>query len=48
MVSKEISDEPVDGYPKSMVEDVNEDYNINGIRGGHILAKGTPVTRKLP
>ena len=41
MVSDEILDEPVDGHPKSMVKEVNEDYNLARIRGGHILAKGT-------
>ena len=48
MVSEEISDKPVDGHPESMVEEVNEGYNLTEIGGGHILAKGTPVTRKLP
>jgi hypothetical protein len=44
VVSEEISEEPVDGYPKSTAEDVDEDYNLAGIRSGHILAKGTLVT----
>ena len=48
MVSEEILDEPVDGHPESMVKEVNEDYDLAGIRGGHILAKGTPATQKLP
>ena len=48
MVSEEISDEPVDGHPESAVKEVDEDYDLSGIRGRHILAKGTPVTQKLP
>jgi len=48
MVSKVISDEPVDGHLKSTVKEVDEDYNFARIRGGHVLAKGTPVTQKLP
>ena len=48
MVLEEILDKPVDGNPKSMVEEVNEDYNLARISGGHVLAKGTPVTQKLP
>jgi hypothetical protein len=48
VVSEEISDEPVDEHPESVVKEVNEDYNLAGIRDGHILAKGTPVTQKLP
>ena len=44
MVSEEISDKPVDGHPESMVKEVNKDYNLTIIRGGHILAKGTLVT----
>jgi hypothetical protein len=47
MVSEEISDEPVDGHPESMAKEVDEDYNLTRIRGGHVLAKGTLVTRKL-
>jgi len=48
VVSEEISDEPVDGHPESVAKEVDEDYNLARIRGGHILAKGTPVTQKLP
>jgi len=48
MVLEEILDKPVDGNPKSMVEEVNEDYNLTEIGGEHILAKGTPVTQKAP
>ena len=48
MVSEEILDEPVHGHPESMTKEVDEDYNLAGIRGGHVLAKGTPVTQKLP
>ena len=48
VVSEETLDEPVDGYPESMAEEVDEDYNLARVKGGHILVKGTPVTRKLP
>jgi hypothetical protein len=48
IVSKEILDKPVDGHLESVVKEVDEDYNLTGTRGGHILAKGTPVTQKLP
>jgi hypothetical protein len=44
MVLEKISDEPMDGHPESMVKEVDEDYNLTEIRGGHILTKGTPVT----
>ena len=44
MVSEEISDEPMDGHPKSIAEEVDEDYNLARVRGGHILTKGTPAT----
>ena len=44
MVSEEISDEPMDGHPKSTVKEVDEDYNLAEIRGWHIVAKGTLVT----
>jgi hypothetical protein len=45
---EEILDEPMDGHPESVAKEVNEDYNLTKIRGGHVLAKGTLVTRKLP
>ena len=48
MVSEEISDEPVDGHLESMAKEVNKDYDLTRIRGGHVLAKGTPVTQKFP
>ena len=48
MVSEEISDEPVDGHPESIVKEVDEDYDLSRIRSRHILAKGTPVTQKFP
>ena len=48
MVSEEISDELVDGHPKSTTKEIDEDYNLTEIMGGHVLAKGTPVTQKLP
>ena len=48
MVSEEISDELVDGHPESTAKEIDEDYNLTRIRGGHILAKGTLVIRKLP
>ena len=44
MVLEEISDEPLDGHPESTTKEVDEDNNFVGIRGGHVLAKGTPVT----
>ena len=44
MVSEEILDELVDGHPESAAKEVDEDYNLAGIRGGHVLAKGTLVT----
>jgi hypothetical protein len=47
MVPEEILDELVDGHPESMAKKVNEDYDLIGIRGMDVLAKGTPVTRKL-
>ena len=47
MVSEEISDKPVDGHSESMVKEVDKDYNLTRIRGGDILAKGTPVTQKF-
>jgi hypothetical protein len=39
MVSEEILDKPVDGHPKSMAKEVDEDYNLTRIRGGHKLAR---------
>jgi hypothetical protein len=33
MVSEKILDEPMDGHPESTVKEVNEDYNLTGIRG---------------
>jgi hypothetical protein len=48
VVLEEISNKPVDGHPESIVKEVDKDYNLTRIRGGHILAKGTPVTQKLP
>jgi hypothetical protein len=48
MVSEEVLDEPVDRHPESAMKEVDEDYNVIKVGGGHILAKGTPVTRKLP
>ena len=48
VVLEEISNEPMDGHPKSLAKEVDKDYNLAGIRGGHILAKGKPVTQKLP
>ena len=48
VVSEEISNEPMDGHPKSLAKEVDKDYNLAGIKGGHILAKGTPVTQKFP
>ena len=47
MVLEEISNKPVDGHPKSMVKEVNEDYDLIGIRGRDVLAKGTLVTQML-
>ena len=44
MVLEKILDEPVDGHPESMAKEVDEDYNLAGISGGHVLAKGTLVT----
>jgi hypothetical protein len=48
VVLEEISNELVDGHPESTVKEVDKDYNLARIRGRHILAKGTPVTQKLP
>ena len=48
VVSEEILYDPVDGHPESTVKEVNEDYDLVGIRGGHVLAKGTSATQKLP
>jgi hypothetical protein len=41
MVSEEVSVEPVDGQPESTSKEVDKDYDLAGIRGGYILAKGT-------
>jgi hypothetical protein len=41
MVSEEVSVELVDGQPESTSKEVDKDYNLAGIRGGHVLAKGT-------
>jgi hypothetical protein len=34
VVSEEISDELVDGHPKSMAKEVDKDHNLARIRGG--------------
>ena len=47
MVLEEISNKPVDGHPKSVVKEVNEDYDLARIRGTDVLAKSTPVTQML-
>jgi hypothetical protein len=39
VVSKEISDEPVDGHPESTVKEVDEDYNLTRIRAGTSLPR---------
>ena len=44
VVSEETLDEPVDGHPKSTAKEVDEDYDLTRIRGGHVLAEGTPVS----
>jgi hypothetical protein len=44
MVLEKISDEPMDGHPEFVEKEVDEDYNLTKIRGGHILTKGTPIT----
>ena len=43
VVSEEISNETVDGHHESMVKEVDEDHSLTGVKGGHILAKGTPI-----
>jgi hypothetical protein len=37
VVSEETSNELVDGHPESVAKEVDKDYNLTKIRGGHIL-----------
>ena len=43
MVLKEISDELVGGHLESTAKEVDEDYNLARIRGGHVKVPLAPV-----
>jgi hypothetical protein len=46
-VSKEILDKPVDGHHESTAKEVDKDYDLTGVGGRDVLAKGTLVDPKL-